>query len=228
MTNEQLLNSLMLLEESFSLNKNSENGLAMSKYMKGRFPFYGIKSTNRKFLQKQWFDTIPKDISDEQRRILIKELWNKQEREMHYVAIDWMNSWNKKLILEEDKDLLKWLITNQSWWDSVDSIASNYLGKYMSKYPESAVNLIEEWRRDKNMWLNRSCLIFQLKYGKSTDFVLLKDMIRQYLPVKEFFIQKAIGWSLRQYSKTNPQAVREFVDEVQLKGIALKEASKYI
>lgn len=228
MTNEQLLNSLKVLEESFSIHKNPENGLAMSKYMKGRFPFYGIKATDRKNLQKQWFESIPKGISDDERRFLIRELWTKDERELHYVAIDWMNSWNKKLILEQDNDLLKWLITNQSWWDSVDSIASNYLSKYCSKFPEKGSELIAEWRYEENLWLNRSCLIFQLKYGKATDFELLKNVIKQYQHVKEFFIQKAIGWSLRQYSKFHQSEVEDFVREIDLKGLALKEATKYI
>jgi 3-methyladenine DNA glycosylase AlkD len=228
MTNEQLFASISQLEEAFNKHINPENGLAMSKYMKGRFPFYGIKAIERKLLQKEWFKSLPPDLSNEDRRNVIKELWLKENRELHYVAIDWMNGWNKKFISSEDKDLLKWLITNNSWWDSVDSIASNYLGKYIAKYPDVGFELIEEWRNDKNMWLNRSCLIFQLKYGASSDFDLMKSLIRQYQPAKEFFIQKAIGWSLRQYSKFRPEHVREFVHEIQLKGLALKEASKYL
>ena len=88
--------------------------------------------------------------------------------------------------------------------------------------------MIEEWRHEDNLWLNRSCLIFQLKYKDATDFELLKDLIRQYQGNSEFFIQKAIGWSLRQYSKFNPDAVRAFVDEIGLEGLAKREASKYI
>lgn len=228
MRNEQLLDSLNLLEESFRKSNNTENGLAMSKYMKGRFPFFGIKATERKSIQKDWLQSLPNDLTSEERRFILIELWQKEEREFHYVAIDWMNSWNKKLILESDADLLHWLITNHSWWDSVDAIASNYLGKFISKYPETGSKLIHDWRNDGNMWLNRSCLIFQLKYGNSTDFELLKSLIQQYQPVKEFFIQKAIGWSLRQYSKYQPESVRVFIEEIELKGLAMKEASKYL
>ena len=78
------------------------------------------------------------------------------------------------------------------------------------------------------MWLNRTCIIFQLKYKDDVDFELLKDLIRQFQPNKEFFIQKAIGWSLRQYSKFNPVAVRDFVDEIELEGLAKREAIKYL
>lgn len=222
------LNKLIVkLETSFRKHSNIENGLAMSKYMKGRFPFFGIKASERKVIQKAWIAQLPKEIPIEKRWELIEKLWCKDEREFHYTAIDWMNSWNKKIISESDGKHLKWLISNNSWWDSVDSIAANYLGKYCQNFPDEATSLINEWRQSDNIWLKRSCLIFQLKYGENVDFELLKNLIRQFQTDKEFFIQKAIGWSLRQYSKYNPTAVRNFVNEVNLQGLAKREASKY-
>lgn len=200
----------------------------MSNYMKGHFPFLGIKSPQRVLLMKEWFKTIPTDLSADEKWLLIKELWNKKEREFQYVAIDYLNGWKKDLIRINDISEVKFLITNKSWWDSVDAIASNFLGKYFLKYPEQVNSVIEEWRHSDNMWIQRSCLLFQLKYRDRTDFKLLKDLIRQYQPIKEFFIQKAIGWTLRQFSKTAPEAVRLFIDEIQLKGLAAKEASKYL
>lgn len=219
--------SIESLEYNFKLSSNYENGLAMSKYMKGRFPFFGIKANERKVIQKTWIAQLPKEIPIEKRWEIIEKLWSKDEREFHYAAIDWINSWNTKIISESDGKHIKWLISNNSWWDSVDSIAANYLGKYCQKFPDEATNLINEWRQSDNIWLKRSCLIFQLKYGENVDFGLLKSLIRQFQTDKEFFIQKAIGWSLRQYSKYNPTAVRNFVNEVNLQGLAKREASKY-
>lgn len=228
MQHEGIKKCIEQLENQFKLLKNNENGLAMSKYMKDRFSFFGIKSTERKLIQRNWISTLPKDFDNQTRWEIIHELWEKEEREFHYTAIDWLNSWNTKWIEVSDAAHLEWLITNHSWWDSVDALASNYVGKYCKKYPAQASELIEKWRNSDNMWLNRTCLIFQLKYGNTVDFELLKSLIRQYQPVKEFFIQKAIGWSLRQYSKFNPDAVREFIFEINLQGLARKEASKYV
>lgn len=222
------MNEIQSLEDNFRLFSNVENGLAMSKYMKNRFSFFGVNSPKRKEIQQIWWKNLPKDLSNEHRWEIIKELWNKEEREFQYVAIDWINSWNKKLISETDNTHIEWLITNKSWWDSVDSIAGNYLGKYCQKYPESAKNLIADWRESENLWLQRSCLLFQLKFGGNVNFELLKSLIIQFYPNKEFFIQKAIGWSLRQYSKSNPEAVRLFIREINLQGLALREGSKYI
>jgi 3-methyladenine DNA glycosylase AlkD len=228
MNNEHLVQNSTFLENEFKKNSNYEYGLSMSQYMKGRFPFYGIYAPLRKEIQRKWMIEIPKDLSNEKRWEIMEELWGREEREFHHVALDYLNSWNKKFILESDHLKIKWLISNNSWWDSVDSIASNYLGKYCKLYPNEANSLIEDWRYSDNMWLNRSCLIFQLKYGNDVDFELLKSLIIQYQHVKEFFIQKAIGWSLRQYSKFNPDAVSMFVKEINLQGIARREASKYL
>jgi 3-methyladenine DNA glycosylase AlkD len=156
------------------------------------------------------------------------ELWEKDQREYQYVAIDWLNTWKKEWIHQEDIKHLKWLIENKTWWDSVDAIASNYLGKFSKKFPEMVNEFVEDWRNESNFWINRSCLIFQLKYKKEVDFELLKSLIVQFQPNKEFFIQKAIGWSLRQYSKFAPDEVRDFVKEIKLSGLAYREATKYI
>lgn len=216
------------LEEILKQHSNKETGVAMSNYMKGRFPFFGVHSPIRKSIQQKWFKTLPEDLNHDQKWEIIKELWGKDEREFHYVAIDWLNKWKIKEIEVNDSKWIKWLIAKKSWWDSVDSIASNILGKYCEKFPEESKNLIEEWRNEPNMWLNRSCLLFQLKYREKVDFELLKSLVKQYQFSKEFFIQKAIGWTLRQYSKYNKESVRSFVEEIGLKGLARKEATKYL
>jgi 3-methyladenine DNA glycosylase AlkD len=110
----------------------------------------------------------------------------------------------------------------------VDSIASNYLGKYVKKFPAEGFKLMEQWANSENLWLMRSTLIFQLKYGNLTDFDFLKKRIYQFRMINEFFIQKAIGWSLRQYSKFNKDSVKHFLTEVELSNLARREAAKYL
>ena len=219
---------ISLLSAEFLLNRNEQNGLSMSKYMKDRFLFYGIKAEDRKRIQKVWVSQLPKDLSFEQRWEILMELWEKDQREYQYVAIDWLNSWKKEWIHPEDIKQLRWLIENKTWWDSVDAIASNYLGKFAKKFPEMLKEFVEEWRNESNFWINRSCLIFQLKYKKDVDFELLKSLIVQFQPNKEFFIQKAIGWTLREVSKWNPSWVKQVVLEENLQGLAKREALKYV
>lgn len=220
---QQLLDSL-----SDKLNDKSDpvRSEKMSAYMKGKFVYFGIPSPVRNTIQKEWFAEVKK--ADVDRWELIDALWDCEQREYQYVAIDYLKRTPKRLISIEDIRAIEHLITTKSWWDTVDLIASNYLGAYLQKFPEQKEKVIEAWRNDSDMWLNRSCLIFQLKYKEETDFELMKSLIVQYQGNSEFFIQKAIGWALRQYSKFDPDAVRAFVEEIELGGLARREASKYL
>ncbi len=223
METQRLLESL---SAKLHLKANPEYGEKMSAYMKGKFVYLGIPSPIRNAIQKEWFAEVKK--SEIERWGLIDALWDCEQREYQYVAIDYLKRTPKRLISKEDLPAIEHLITTKSWWDTLDLIASNYLGAYLQKFPEQKRTVIDSWRNDENMWLNRSCLIFQLKYKKETDFELLKSLIVQFQGNSEFFIQKAIGWSLRQYSKFNPEDVRAFVEEVGLEGLAKREAVKYL
>lgn len=215
------------IETAFEKNSNQLFGEKYSAYMRNKFPFYGLNAQKRKEIQKEFFIQLNKiPIAD--RWDFVFECWEKEEREWQYFAIDWMNSWNKKTYTKEDVFQLEKLIIQKSWWDSVDAIASNILGKWIKVFPKEFEVVLNEWRADDNFWLHRSSLIYQLKYKNEVDTNLLQELIHQYKSNNEFFIQKAIGWSLRQLSKSNPERVKEILNQEEIKGLALREASKYL
>ncbi|MCR9174050.1 MAG: DNA alkylation repair protein [bacterium] len=222
----ELNNLLESLTEKLQCDADAAYGEKMSAYMKGKFVYYGIPAPMRNSIQKEWFSEV-KDAKVD-RWELIDALWDGEQREFQYVAIDLLKRTPKRLIVREDLPAIEHLITTKSWWDTVDLIASNYVGAYFQKFPDTLPATIEAWRHEPNLWLNRTCLIFQLKYKEDTDFELMKSLIIQYQGNSEFFIQKAIGWALRQYSKTAPEEVREFVEEIRLEGLARREAVKYL
>ncbi|MDQ0974372.1 3-methyladenine DNA glycosylase AlkD [Neobacillus niacini] len=209
----------------FEENRNDENAGPMEKYMKDHFPFLGIKSPLRKELEKQFFKEteifkVPFN-SD-----FVTGLWEKDEREYHYTAITYIGKFIKKL----PKDVISFLerlITTKSWWDSVDSIAP-LVGELARKYPEIIEENIDGWAVDDNLWLRRSAILFQLKYKQQTNEDLLYDYIGKNADSKEFFIQKAIGWALREYSKTNPVSVKVFIEGNKLAPLSVREGSKYV
>lgn len=219
---------LQALVEAFEFYRNDENALAMAKYMKDRFSFYGIKSPLRREIQREWVKIHYAPLSVEDKKKLILALYQLNQREFHYVAIDLLNTLPKKAIFSEDIRLTESMLITHTWWDSLDSIAANHLGKLFALHPEIKDIYLDKWRKSPNFWLNRACLLFQLKYREQTNFSLLTELIEEFNSNKEFFIQKAIGWTLREYSKTNPVAVREYLGKGHIKGLALREASKYI
>lgn len=195
--------------------------------MRNHFPFFGIKTENRRTILK----TIEKENEQEvteNARTIAYQLFVKQQRELHLCAIEILIKHLDKNYKKEDIHLIEKLLTTNSWWDSVDTIAKNILGNYLLQYPLETENVIERFSNSENMWLNRSAIIFQLGYKQKTNFNLLKSECEKHKNSEEFFIQKAIGWALREYAKTNPEAVRNFVDQTNLKPLSKKEAMKNI
>ena len=216
------------LTELLDNSKDSHRAVGMKQYMRNQFDFLGVTSVPRKELFSTWKSQLPKNLSSEQRWEIIHELWEKEEREFQYVAMDWLHSWKASEIQELDHKNIKFLIANKSWWDTVDLLSSNVLGKYGQKFPEKMLEVIEEWSIENSFWLHRATIIFQLRYKQKTNLITLENQIVRFKNNKEFFIQKSIGWSLREYAKTDPNWVEKFVEKHEIVGLAKREALKYV
>lgn len=215
------------LKTAFQKNSHPENAAAIAKYMRNLFSFFGIKTDDRRRIFAAIWKENQQEVSEKTREIAL-ELFAKPQRELHYCAIEILIKQLKGNYKKEDIQLIEKLTITNSWWDSVDTIAKNILGKYLLEYPLEIDNVIERFSNSENMWLNRSAILFQLGYKQKTNFDLLQSECEKHKNSNEFFIQKAIGWALREYAKTNPEAVRNFVVNNNLKPLSKKEALKNI
>ncbi len=121
------------------------------------------------------------------------------------------------------------MLINNSWWDTVDLIATNSVGALISRFPSLIESHINKWSLDENIWLQRTAIIHQLKFKDKVNTALLTQYIEQSMGTKEFFLNKAIGWSLRQHSRVDPQWVINFVnDHPGLSNLSQKEALRLI
>ncbi|WP_300409227.1 DNA alkylation repair protein [Lagierella sp.] len=223
---EELVNTL-------ENNRNPENAKAMKAYMKERFEFIGLKSPERKALTKTFLRTLKKlPFSYE----IFESIWYQKEREYQYIALEYLKSKERTLELEDLSRLEKY-ITDRSWWDTVDSfhsviyaIGNSTKSKTNSKEGYNSSKLMKSWSKSDNIWLRRLSIIHQLKAKEETDLELLTYTIKQNLNTEEFFLNKAIGWALREYSKTNRDFVKSFIDENRhlLSNLSIREASKYL
>lgn len=216
-----------LIEEELKAISDPEKSAGMKAYMKDNFKFLGVASPERKvivrFVWQEYKETIQQNW-----RELYDYLWMLKGREYQYVAMDLMQKTKRKLEIQ-DIDLVEKYIVEKSWWDTVDFIATHMAGMYFEKFPEQIPNIIPVWMKSTNMWLNRTAILFQLKYKDKTDFDLLKENILYHRGSKEFFINKACGWALREHSKLDPDSVKEFIENTDgLAKLTIKEASKYL
>lgn len=220
------MDEVEILKRIFETERHEENAVRMEKYMRDQFTFIGIKSPVRKQLMKQFFNET-KILKQPFNREFVSLLWDLENREYQYAALDYIERFLNKL---EKKDLLlmEKLIVSKSWWDTVDMLAQKPVGIICFSNQECINETVEKWSRSENIWLRRTSIIFQLKYKDQTDESLLFKFIKLNAESNEFFIQKAIGWALREYSKTNREAVKEFIESTVLSPLSVREGSKYL
>ncbi|MDQ3143095.1 MAG: DNA alkylation repair protein [Bacteroidota bacterium] len=196
--------------------------------MRNQFPYYGIPSPLRKTIAKKLIQTT-KPFDKNELIYLVTQCWAEPEREMVYIALDYSFKFQKKLD-EGDIPFYDHLIENKSWWDTVDGLAPHIIGLIAIKNPVLTQNVAWKFISSNNFWYQRSALILQLFYKEKTNFDLMGALILERCSSKEFFVQKAMGWALRQYSKTNPEAVTNFIEthKKRLPPLAIREGNKII
>lgn len=214
------------LLKAFKDNANPYQAERMKAYMRNLFDFYGLQKDKRAELAAPFLKELIHS-SEENIDEVVKFLWEQPHRECQYVAMEYIFKVHKKWT-PETLSLFEYMIEQKSWWDTVDFVASSLVGKLLQKYPQLILPSVERWDEKNQFWFHRTTLIFQLKYGAKTDQHLLFAQCEKYLSSKEFFMQKAVGWALRQYSKFNAEAVRKFVDTHSLSTVSIREAKKYL
>lgn len=213
-----------LFEELKSL-QDSERAVSMAAYMRNQFPFLGIAATPRKLVAKSYFRiALQEHIIDFD---FVEKCFQQQEREYQQLAVDYLLS-IQNLLTPEDLNRIKKYIVTKSWWDTVDGL-DGVIGSMTLRYPELKKVMVE-WSQTDNIWLRRVAIDHQLLFKNKTDTLLLAEIITNNFRTKEFFINKAIGWSLRDYSKTNPQWVKDFIQKhsSQMAPLSIREGSKYL
>jgi len=196
----------------------------MEAYMKHHFIFLGLQKTER----LQIGDPYIRDKSGEKQIdwSFVQRLLDLPEREFQYTALHYLGKMQNSLH-KTDIPRLKSYICAKSWWDTVDSIAP-LVGSVNLHFPEIKKEFLSDWFRDPDLWVRRASIIFQLKYKSDTDTEFLSRAILNNCSGKEFFLNKAIGWALREYSKTDPAWVRAFIQRHALHPLSVREGSKYI
>lgn len=221
------MNFITDLENNLRSHSDRENAIPMENYMKNNFDFLGIKTNERRAILKENCEKYKQEVKINYRAITW-ELFQKREREFHLCAIDIFIKEIKTKYVQEDIILIEKLIITNSWWDSVDTIAKYLVGGYLQSFPKNTFEVIERFSNSKNMWLNRSAILFQLSYKEQTNFELLKSECEKHKESQEFFIQKAIGWALRDYSRFNPNGLKSYVNSTNLKPLSQREALRNI
>jgi hypothetical protein len=207
-------------------NRNELLAESMGKYMRDKFNFLGIRGPKRTELFKKYFPTARKTKEIDWN--FIETCWNKEEREFQYAVVYYLKAM-QKFLKKGDISKLKYLVVTKSWWDTVDSL-SKIIGDVVNRNKELKTLMLEWSKKENNIWLRRVAILHQLSFKENVDKLLLETILEDNLSDGEFFINKAIGWALRDYSKVNPEWVRKFIEKnrSEMANLSLREAMKYL
>ena len=223
--------------EYLRANKNPDKIEGMENYMRNKFKFLGLQAAERRKLSREYLNPLAKKAkagySTEQpdRSVVdwdvLFTLWELPEREFQLTGIDYLKRVQQYLVLD-DFEYLKQLVLTKSWWDTVDFLSKN-IGAIVIKEPD-LIETMKTWSLETNIWLRRVSILHQLSLKEKTNTKLLEEVILNNINDEEFFIQKAIGWALREYAKTDENWIINFIEQYQnqLSALSYREAIKNI
>lgn len=213
------------IKTKFEENKDKENAVKMAAYMRNLFQFYGLFTPKRKAIYKDF-------IKSEKRKKVIDwdfldKCYKDDYREFQYLVMDYLKEM-QKFLTYDDLPHIKKYIKSKQWWDTIDGL--DLIVGDIAFADDRINNLMLEWSLDKDFWVRRIAIDHQPCRKDKTNTELLEQILINNFGSSEFFINKAIGWSLRDYSKTNPEWVRNFIETYKDKmdKLSIREASKYL
>jgi 3-methyladenine DNA glycosylase AlkD len=210
------------IRKDLESRRNPELAAPMSRYLLNKFPFLGIRTPDLVAAMKPFLSVSDEAVLAD----VARRLWKLREREYHHAAA-YMLHRKQKFLTPVIVPLLRELIQTNSWWDTVDALATRCVGPLVSRYPRLAAEM-DAWSVDEDFWIRRTAIIHQLSFREQTDVDRLFGFCVANAADREFFIRKAIGWALRQYARTDARAVVRFVaSHPELSSLSKREALKH-
>lgn len=216
------------VQKRLSALADADKAVEMAAYMKTKMPFYGVQKPDRLPIIRELRDNFAPSTQTEYEAAVLA-LWRLKHREEKYMAINYAALF-KNFITPQSMPLYERLVREGQWWDFIDSISTELIGKVLLNYPDEARPIVENYSNDKDFWLRRASLLAHLGHKKQTSHKHLFAYCKKMAAEKEFFIRKGMGWILREYSKSEPERVLKFLRENKdtLSPLTVREGSKHL
>ncbi len=216
------------VHEKLSALANAEKAAEMAAYMKTDMPFYGVQKPERLPIIKEFKPQFsPATFAEYQANVLA--LWQQPNRESKYLAINYAELFPQFITIEA-LPLYERMVREGSWWDYTDPIASHLTGAVLLAEEQTVRPIVDQYLADDDFWIRRTALLAHLGHKDKTSHKHLFSYCRTLAHEKEFFIRKAIGWALREYSKSAADKVRQFLAENKgkLSSLSYNEGAKHL
>ena len=228
MTEQTLTECVEYVQTELAAVANPDKAAGMQAYMKTEMPFYGVQKAGRTPIVREVVNTFAPEDRNEYEELVLS-LWALPHREEKYIALAVARHFSE-FIVPRSLPLYMRLIVDGAWWDFVDEVATKLVRSLVLNHPGQTWSVVDPWIEEEDVWLRRTAIICQVGLKGDTDPDRLFRFCAARMDEKEFFIRKAIGWALREYAKTDPQAVADFATQNRdpLSGLSYREATKHI
>jgi 3-methyladenine DNA glycosylase AlkD len=215
------------LTATYAPAADPERAAPMRAYMKDVAPFLGLTTPVRRALSRTVVAGLPRPDENDSTAIALR-CWQLPEREYHYFAVDYLRR-HARVCSSGFLPVARHLIATTSWWDTVDLLAAHVVGALVAADPALKADM-DTWIVDDDLWIARTALLHQLRFKERTDTERLFTYCLRQSGHPDFFVRKAIGWCLREYAKTDPEAVRAFLarERGRFAPLSVREALKNI
>lgn len=215
------------LVETYSDAADDDRAEQMSSYMRDQFPFHGIQAKQRRELDREVTARGPGRPTHHYLIKVARDCWSRPQREYQYFAVDYLRKHHRRLDASF-MELGRELVVTKSWWDTVDVLAGGVIGPFVRAHGMAQV--MDTWIVADNTWVVRAALLHQLAAKEDTDVERLFTYCLKRADDTDVFVRKAIGWALRQHGRTDPVAVRKFleVNGDHLSALSVREATRQL
>ncbi|SEK54368.1 DNA alkylation repair protein [Streptacidiphilus jiangxiensis] len=215
------------LREVYPSGADPDQAVRQAAYLRDQFPFLGLPTPGRRALSRTVLSGAARPDQDVCASVALRA-WRLPEREYQYFAVDYLRR-HVKVCDASFLPVAAYLIVTRSWWDTVDHLAAHVVGRLVAADPTLTAEM-DRWITATDLWLARTALLHQLTYRQDTDAERLFDYCRIQSGHRDFFVRKAIGWALRTYATTDPDAVRSFLaaEGNRLSPLSIREAAKHL
>lgn len=176
--------------------------------------FFDLQTSDVRSLLKRPLSLFDQPV--EQQFKIFERIWfSSNIFELKILPLYWLETLSTKQLISFSPDLILWA-TEVDNWALADSLCGHY-AKIFELAPKNLCPIYKSWNKHANQWLRRISMVGLMCYSRSRkkwpSFQHLKTFVYPHLNAEEYYVQKAVGWTIREFYNVYPLETLRFLED---------------